>query len=163
MLFYWRNSFQLGIRLANSGWLNTHSLRSGGTVCCTSDEKMLRANAETAVMVCKLMPNSNKAQLLTYAVHKKEVSFLGRGKFCIYFGLRHTYCFKSFSSHSLVMHDDAALRNINFISEKNQSANYKVSQLDQRAKCMSEADSQALLRNAWTLKIAYGRLGCDVV
>jgi len=42
---------------------------------------MFGAKVKTAVMVSKLMPNSSKAQLFTYAVHIKEVPFIGRRYF----------------------------------------------------------------------------------
>lgn len=76
----WHNSFHLVRNTVGYEWLaNTHSLLSGWTAYYTSDIKMFGAKVKTAVMVSKLMPNSNKAQLLTYAVHKKVVPIIGRG------------------------------------------------------------------------------------
>jgi hypothetical protein len=42
---------------------------------------MFGVKVKIVVMVSKLMPNGNKAQLFTYAVHKKLVRITGRRYF----------------------------------------------------------------------------------
>jgi hypothetical protein len=90
---------------------------------------MFVEKVKTAVIVSKLMPHSNKAQLLTYAVHNKGSSLHWKKiqVYFFYFGLSHTHFFKSCTAHSLVTDGDAAIRHINFISEKKHSTNYAVS------------------------------------
>jgi hypothetical protein len=53
---------------------NTHSLLSGWAAYYISDVKMFGEKVKIAVMGSKLMSNSNKALLFTYAVHKKGSS-----------------------------------------------------------------------------------------
>ena len=78
----WHNSFHLVRNTVGYEWLaNTHSLLSGWTAYYKSDVKMFGAKVKTAVMVSKLVPNSNKAQLFTYAVHRMVVPINGRRHF----------------------------------------------------------------------------------